>query len=92
MGRNEMMDLGNVIPNLIFGSLVLTSGILIIRFRRQVNESVFKRQKRVFGDSAAKMSAGRQTPFMMGTVGCGFVAIGLIMVGFAVARILGLVG
>ncbi|WP_374168959.1 hypothetical protein ABRP18_000645 [Microbacterium sp. WHRI 7836] len=70
---------GTILPNLIFGLLAVVLGILIICYRRPLNEAVFKTQRSMFGERIAQASAGRQKPFMMGVVGAWTVLIGLLM-------------
>ena len=70
---------GTILPNLIVGLFAVAIGILIIRYRRPLNEAVFKSQRSMFGERIAQASAGRQRPFMMGVVGALTVLIGLLM-------------
>ncbi|KQZ24030.1 hypothetical protein ASD43_06480 [Microbacterium sp. Root553] len=61
---------------------------MIVRFRTKLNEMVFESQRRMFGRRAARISAGRQTPFMMGIVGAIAIGIGVVALSAAVARVL----
>ncbi|MGH3691690.1 MAG: hypothetical protein ACRDWD_09155 [Acidimicrobiia bacterium] len=70
---------GTILPNVIVGVITVALGILIIRYRRPLNEAVFKTQRSMFGEWIAQASAGRQKPFMMGVVGAFAVLIGLFM-------------
>lgn len=70
---------GTILPNLIVGVITVALGILIIRYRRPLNEAVFKTQRSMFGARVAQASAGRQKPFMMGVVGAFGVLLGLLM-------------
>lgn len=70
---------GTIVPNLIFGILVVAAGIAIIVNRKALNERIFKEQERMFGRRAARASGGRQTPTMMGAVGCFAVLVGALV-------------
>lgn len=82
----------STLPNVIFGVIAICAGLVIVRFRTKLNEMVFESQRRMFGRRAARISAGRQTPFMMGIVGAIAIAIaigiGVVAVSAAVARVL----
>ena len=77
------VDGGSILANLILGILAVISGVLIVRHRRRLNDSVFKAQELMLGRRIARVSAGRQTPFMMGLVGLSFVLVGLFGVSMA---------
>ncbi|MEV7800842.1 hypothetical protein AB0O14_17270 [Microbacterium foliorum] len=77
----------STLPNLIFGVVAICAGLLIVRYRKKLNEQVYASQKRMFGKRASQVSAGRQTPFMMGIVGVIAIVIGGAVVLSAVARI-----
>ncbi|KTR78458.1 hypothetical protein NS234_03085 [Microbacterium oxydans] len=83
-----LVHAGTILPNLIIGLLALVLGMLTIRYRRRLNDAVYKNQKAMFGQRAARASAGRQTPFMMGVVGAGIVLVGLVMLAFATTGII----
>lgn len=78
----------STLPNVIFGVIAICAGLVIVRFRTKLNEMVFESQRRMFGRRAARISAGRQTPFMMGIVGAIAIGIGVVAVSAAVARVL----
>ncbi|CAN7156718.1 hypothetical protein LJR042_000134 [Microbacterium maritypicum] len=78
---------GTILPNLIFGLMAVVLGMLTIRYRRRLNDAVYKNQKAMFGQRAAQASAGRQTPFTMGVVGAGIILVGLVMLAFAMTGI-----
>ncbi|PRB63628.1 hypothetical protein CQ034_09035 [Microbacterium sp. MYb45] len=82
-----VIDDGTIVPNLIFGSVAFASGLLIIIFRRRVNNWVFRSQKIVLGERVARASAGRQSPWMMGVVGIFFALMGAFMVSGGVAAL-----
>lgn len=63
------VDSSTILPNLIVGVILVVTGILITRYRRRMNEWVYEEQKKILGQRMADISAGRQTPFMMGVVG-----------------------
>lgn len=74
------MDLTGIIANLAVGSLTVVIGVLIVRHRKALNKLVFHKQTEFFGRRLAQMSAGRQTPTMMGVIGCLFVGLGVFMI------------
>lgn len=78
------IPLNAVGPNLIVGVLAVIMGILTVRHRRRLNDVIYKSQRTMFGRRAADVSAGRQTPLMMGVVGVGIVGIGVLMLGFGI--------
>ena len=82
-----MPDIGvdTVVPNLLVGVLVIVLGIVVIRHRTRLNGFMFSAQKSMLGERYARASAGRQTPWMMGTVGVGIICIGLAMTAAGVA-------
>ncbi|MGN7966515.1 hypothetical protein ACTJKK_10605 [Microbacterium sp. 22179] len=55
------------IANLVVGSLTVVIGVLIVRYRKALNKRVFDKQTEFFGRRLAQMSAGLQTPTMMGS-------------------------
>ncbi|MBP5802310.1 hypothetical protein [Microbacterium maritypicum] len=75
----EPISAETIQPNLIVGVFTIALGVLIIRYRRPLNEAVFKTQRSMFGERIAQASAGRQKPFMMGVVGAWTVLVGLLM-------------
>lgn len=75
-----MVPSGVIFPDLIVGLFVVGAGILIVRHRVGLNRHMFKTQQSMFGSRAARFSAGRQTPFMMGVVGVLTVLLGATMV------------
>jgi hypothetical protein len=80
------IEAGTIIPNVIFGALILIVGVMTIRFREPLNDAVLRNFERTFGRRVAR-SAGHQTPTHMGIVGGGFILLGLVMLGFATAGI-----
>lgn len=76
------VPLSTLFPNLIVGVLAVTMGILTVRHRRRLNDVIYKTQRTMFGRRTADVSAGRQTPLMMGGVGVGMVGVGVLMLGF----------
>jgi len=83
----EHVPVESILPNLIIGLITVSLGALIIRYRRKLNEAVFKAQQSMFGQGIAQASAGRQKPFMMGAVGLFGVLLGLAMLAGAVVGI-----
>lgn len=82
------MELGTLIPNFVFGILAIVGGVLIIRYRRRLNEWVFKSQDSLLGRRAANASAGRQKPFVLGVVGFCCTVMGIVMVTTATIYVL----
>ncbi|MCT1479858.1 hypothetical protein [Microbacterium sp. p3-SID336] len=74
------ISVDTVVPNLIVAVL----GFVVIR-RARLNEFVFSAQKSMLGERYARASAGRQTPWMMGTVWVGIIGVGLAMMAAGVA-------
>lgn len=74
------MEADRILPNIIVGTLVVVAGVLIISFRRVLSDAMLKSQQRMLGHRYARASAGRQTPFMMGSVGFGFIVVGALMI------------
>lgn len=70
-----------IIMNMLIGALVIISGVAIIRFRVSLNKSIQESQRAMFGRRLSRISAGKQTPLMMGVVGVCFAIFGLVMVG-----------
>lgn len=75
-------------PNLIVGLIVLTLGILVVKFRATLNDQIYRSQKSMLGRRIADASAGRQKPFVMGLVGFFFALIGITMIFWATVGIL----
>lgn len=78
------ISVDTVVPNLIVAVLVVVLGFVVIR-RARLNEFVFSAQKSMLGERYARASAGRQTPWMMGTVWVGIIGVGLAMMAAGVA-------
>lgn len=78
------MNPGVIVPGLIFGPIVIILGLYIVRNRVRVNRSVYRAQQTFVGKRAANASAGKQSPWMMGVVGIGFVAFGTMFLSAAV--------
>lgn len=84
-GERAMSD--STLPNVIFGVVAICAGLLIVRFRTKLNERIYESQRKMFGRRVARVSAGRQTPFMMGIVGILAIVIGIVVVSAAIAKI-----
>ncbi len=78
---------GSTVLNVILGVVAIGAGLLIVRHRKKLNDQVRKAQERMFGRTVSRVSAGRQTPFVMGIVGVLVILIGAAAVVAAVARI-----
>lgn len=74
------MDAVAFLSNLIFGISAICLGLLIVRYKKTLNDLIYLSQKKMFGRKAAQASAGRQTPFMMGVVGVLATIIGCVVV------------
>ncbi|MEX0161521.1 MULTISPECIES: hypothetical protein [unclassified Microbacterium] len=86
-----MVSIDTIVPNLIVGIGLLCVGIAIVWKRRALNEYMYNSQKRMFGEKAARVSAGRQTPFMMGIVGVLTAILGVAMFTFGMVGIMQMV-
>lgn len=82
------IEAGTIVPNLIFGIILVGAGLFVTRNRRRVNAWVYKEQQRHVGQKVADISAGKQTPFMMGVVG---VFISFVGVAMLVGAVIGIV-
>ncbi|MER7448621.1 hypothetical protein [Microbacterium sp. NPDC097977] len=86
------MPIETILPNLIVGVGVFLSGMATVWKRKPLNELMYRSQKRMFGEKAASVSAGRQTPFMMGVVGVLIAGLGVAMFAFGIVGIMQMVG
>lgn len=75
-----MIPIETAVPNLIVGLGLICVGVIIVRRRRALNRYMFESQRRLLGRRVARVSAGRQSPAMMGVVGVLIVGLGLAMV------------
>jgi hypothetical protein len=76
-----------IVPNLIVGIGVIIAGLAVVKKRKMMNDLVQDSQRRMFGERIARVSAGRQTPLMMGVVGVLIVLVGIAMVAGATVGI-----
>lgn len=79
-----MVPIDTIVPNLIVGIALLCAGIVIVWKRKAHNDYMYDSQTRIFGEKAARVSAGRQAPFMMGVVGVLIVILGVAMFTFGI--------
>lgn len=57
------------------------SGVVaVVKKRKMMNDLIQDSQRRMFGERVARVSAGRQTPLMVGIVGVLIVLVGVAMV------------
>lgn len=75
-----MVPKESILPNLIVGVGLIITGIAIVRNRRALNQYMFETQTKLLGRKVARVSAGRQSPAVMGVVGVLVVGLGLVMV------------
>lgn len=78
----------SILANLIVGPLAFVGGILIVRYRNPLNALVFRQQEAMLGRRMARMSAGRQRPWVLAIVGSGVMLMGVIMVSGAIVAII----
>ena len=75
-------------PHLIVGICLLCAGVVTVWKRKAFNDYMYASQKRMFGEKAARASAGRQTSSMMGVVGVLIASLGAGMFTLGVIAIL----
>lgn len=75
-----MVSPDSVVPSVITGAIAVVAGILVLIYRKQINAKLRERQRSLFGERATSVSAGRQSPFMMGVVGVLIVGVGICVI------------
>lgn len=78
----------SALPNLIFGSIAVLAGIAIIVFRNNVFRSTVRGQDKLIGKRANATYARLQSVVGVVIAGAGIVLMGVVMIGFGVARLL----
>ena len=74
------------LPNLIVGLLVIFVGLIVVRHRKSLYESILRRQRNYFGQGWSDFARRLQTPFWIGVVGACGVAMGVVVISYAVWR------
>lgn len=77
-----------VLPNLIFGVMVLLIGAIAIWRRKMISESTVRGEKRWFGRHIGELLERLQSPFWVGVAGASGVAMGVVMICYAFWRFL----
>lgn len=87
-----MVPADSIIPISLVGIALICMGVFVVRRRQSLNEYIQESQRKLLGRKVAAVSAGRQTPFMMGVVGVLITLIGISLTTAAIVGIIHIIG
>ena len=81
------IDPSTILPNLLFGLVLIVAGILVIKFRDRIFRATVGFERATFG-KAGQALANRQSPVGSVIAGCFGIAMGCFAIGLAVTAII----
>jgi site-specific recombinase len=82
-----MDDVAPALPNVVFGTILLVSGLVTITFRRRLYARTVSLQNDLVGQRAGRAIARRQSSFWIGVAGLWGVLLGIAMISYAIVTI-----